>query len=91
MAFENDWSERYRTLKLEFVYLFNSFVILDSILTWRKNVGISGSSIGSTLLVSYCVEAISVHVINVGKHYFGNGVGTALGHMSGTCCLSRVL
>jgi len=63
--FENDWSERYRTMKLEFVYFFNSSVILDSVLTWRKNAGISGSSIGSTLLVCHCVEAISVHVINV--------------------------
>ena len=58
MAFEDDWSERYRTMKLEFVYFFNSFVILDS-------AGISGSSIGSTLLVCHCVEAIFVHVINV--------------------------
>ena len=65
MAFEYDWSERYRTMKLEFIYFFNSSVILDSVLTWRKNTGISGSSIGSTLLVCHCVEAISVHVINV--------------------------
>ena len=65
MAFENNWSERYRTMKLEFVYFFNSSVILDSVLTWRKNAGISGSSIGSTLLVCHCVEAISIHVINV--------------------------
>ena len=65
MTFENDWSERYRTIKLEFVYFFNSSVILDSVLTWRKNAGISGSSIGSTVLVSHCVEAISIHVINV--------------------------
>ena len=65
MAFENDWSERYRTMKLEFVYFFNSSVILDSVLTWRKYARISGSLIGSTLLVSHCVEAISVNVINV--------------------------
>jgi len=65
MAFENDWSERYRTIKLEFVYFFYSSVILDSTLTWFKNSGISGSSIGPTLLISHCVEAISVHVINV--------------------------
>jgi len=65
MAFENDWSEQYRTMKFEFVYFFNSSVILDSVLTWRKNTYISGSSIGPTLLVSHCVEAISVHVINV--------------------------
>jgi len=54
MAFENDWSERYRTMKLEFVYFFNSSVILDSVLTWRKNAGISGSSIGSTAPISLC-------------------------------------
>ena len=65
MAFENNGSQWYGTMKLEFVYFFNSFVILDSILTWRKNAGICGSSIGLTLLVSHCVEAISVHVINV--------------------------
>jgi hypothetical protein len=32
MAFENDWSEWYGTMKLEFVYFFNSSIILDSIL-----------------------------------------------------------
>ena len=52
-------------MKLEFVYFFNSSVILDSVLTWRKYARISGSLIGSTLLVSHCVEAISVNVINV--------------------------
>jgi len=65
MAFEYDWSEWYGTMKLEFIHFVNSFVILDPILARRKNSSTSGSSIGPTLLVSRCVEAIYIHVINV--------------------------
>jgi hypothetical protein len=53
-------------MKHEFVYFFNSFIILDPIKVGRKNFGICGSLIGPTLLVPYCVKAISIHVI-VGK------------------------
>ena len=65
MAFENDGSQLYGTMKLEFVYFFYSSVIPDPILAWRKDSSVSGFSIGPTLLVSCCVEAISIHVINI--------------------------
>ena len=65
MAFENNGSQWYGTSKLEFVYFFKSSIILDPILAWRKDSSISGFSIGPTLLVSCCVKAISIHVINV--------------------------
>ena len=65
MAFENNGSQWYGTLKLEFVYFFKSSIILDPILAWRKDSSISGFSIRLTLLVSCCVKVISIQVINV--------------------------
>ena len=63
MAFECDRIQRFATMKYEFVYFFNSSIILDPIKALRKNFGIGGSSIGLTLLVPYCVKVISIHVI----------------------------
>lgn len=63
MAFEYDRIKRFATMKREFVYFFNSSIILDPIKARRKNSGICGSSIGPTLLMSCCVKAISIHVI----------------------------
>ena len=50
-------------MNLEFIYFFNSSIILDPIKALRKNFGIGGSLIGVTLLVPYCVKVISIHVI----------------------------
>jgi hypothetical protein len=52
MAFEYDQIRRYATMKCEFLYFFNSSIILDPIYTRRKNSGICGSSIGPPLLVA---------------------------------------
>jgi hypothetical protein len=50
-------------MKREFIYFFNSFIILDPINVGHKNSGICGSSIGPTLLVPCCVKVISIHII----------------------------
>ena len=65
MVFEYNRIKRFATMKHEFVYFFNSSIILDLINVGRKNSGTCGSSIGPTLLVA-CVKAISIHVI-IGK------------------------
>ena len=79
MAFEYDWIKRFATMKHEFVYFFNSFVVLNPIKAWRKNSGIWGSSIGPTLLVGCCVKAIAIHVIT-GKRL--DPIGTAIANLS---------
>jgi hypothetical protein len=63
MAFEYDRIKRFATMKHEFIYFFNSSIILDPIKARRKNSGIYGSSIGPTLLVPCCVKAIYIHII----------------------------
>jgi hypothetical protein len=63
VAFEYDRIKRYAATKVEFVYFFNSSIILDPITVVRTNSGICGSSIEPTLLVSCCVKAISIDVI----------------------------
>ena len=65
-------------MKSEFVYFFNSSVVLDSIGAWRENSGICGSSIGPTLLVPCCVKPISVDVIT-GKR--PDPIVTAIGNL----------
>jgi hypothetical protein len=62
MAFEYDRLKRFATMKREFVYFFNSSIILDPIIGCRTNSGICGS-IGPTLLMPFCVKAISIHAI----------------------------
>ena len=63
MAFEYNGIKRFATMKHEFVYFFNSFVIVNPIYALRKNSSICGSLIGLTLLMACCVKAISIHVI----------------------------
>ena len=53
-------------MKHEFVYFFNSSIILDPIKALHKNSGICGFSIGPNLLVPCCVKVIFIHVI-IGK------------------------
>ena len=65
MAFENNRSKRFGTMKRELVYLFNYSIIFDPIKTWRKNSSICGSTIGTALLVPSCVKSISVNVVTV--------------------------
>jgi hypothetical protein len=66
-------------MKCEFVYFFDSSVVLELIVSWHKDSGICGSSIWPTLLMSCCVEAISIHVITSKRL---DPIGTAIGNLS---------
>jgi hypothetical protein len=63
MAFEYGRIKRFATMKREFIYFFNSSIILDPIKARHKNSAICGSSTGPTLLVPCYVKAIYIHVI----------------------------
>jgi hypothetical protein len=64
MEIEYDRFKWFGTMKLEFLYLFESSIVLDPIVTWRTNSSICGSSIGPNLLVPCCVKGISIQVIS---------------------------
>jgi len=64
MAFEYDRLKRFATMKYEFIDFFNYAIILDPIKACRTNSGICCSSIGPTLLVAFCVKAISIYIIS---------------------------
>jgi hypothetical protein len=76
MTFEYDRIKRFATIKREFVYFFNSFIILDPIKVVHKNSSICSSSIGPTLLVTCCVKAISIHVIYASGEQQGHDAET---------------
>jgi hypothetical protein len=64
MIFKYDRIKRFGTTKTEFVYFFNSSIILDPIKARSKNSSICGLPIGSTCPVACCRKTISIHVIN---------------------------
>ena len=66
-------------MKREFVYFFDSSIVLEPIISWHKNSGICGSLIGPTLLMPYCLEAISIHVITSKRLDL---IDTAIGNLS---------
>ena len=78
MTFEYHGFQRFWTMKHEFVYFFDSSIVLEPIVSWHKNSGICGSSIGPTLLMPCCVEAISIHVIT---SKWLDPIGTAIGNL----------
>ena len=69
MELEYDRITRFATMKLQFIYFFNSSIILDPIKARSKNSRICGSSIRTPLLMSCCVKAISIHIIGAVRHY----------------------
>ena len=65
-------------MKCEFIYFFDSSVVLEPIVSWHKKSGICGSTIGPTLLMPCCVEAISIHVITSKQL---DPIGTTIGNL----------
>jgi hypothetical protein len=63
MTFEYDRNKIFATMKCEFVYVFNSSIIVHPILAGRENSGIDGFPVRPPLLVPCCVKAIYIHVI----------------------------
>jgi hypothetical protein len=61
VAFEHDRFKRFVSMKWEFIDFLNSTMIVEAISTGRTNSAIYGFLFGPNLLVSCCVEAISVN------------------------------
>jgi hypothetical protein len=63
MTFEYHWSKRFGTRKIEFIYFFNSSLILDLVLPWPKNSRTRGFLIGPTLVIACCAKTVSINVL----------------------------
>ena len=79
MAFEYDRSKRFGTIKIEFIYFFNSFIILDLVKLGRKDSRTRGFSIGPTLVVACCAKTVSIDVI---PRIFFDPISKAVGYLS---------
>jgi hypothetical protein len=55
--------QKFETMKIEFLYFFNSSIILDLVKAGHKNYKTLGFSIGPTLLVDCCEKTVSINVI----------------------------
>jgi hypothetical protein len=56
MTFEYGGIKRFGTMKIGFIYFFNSSIILDLVKVDRKNSRTSGFSIWPTLIVACCAK-----------------------------------
>jgi hypothetical protein len=79
MTFEYHWNKRFGTIKIEFIYFFNSSIKLDIVKLGRKDSRTRGFSIGPTLVVACCAKTVSIDVI---PRKFPNPIGKAIGYLS---------
>jgi hypothetical protein len=63
MTLKYHWSKRFGLMKIEFIYFFNSSIILELIKPGCKNSITCGFSIGPTLVIACCAKTVSIRVI----------------------------
>jgi hypothetical protein len=79
MTFEYHRSKRFETMKIEFIYFFDSSKIIDIVKAGRKDSRTRCFSIGSTLVVVCCAKTISIDIIpRIFLDPISNVVGTCL-------------
>ena len=66
-------------MKIEFIYFFNSSIILDLVKPGRKDSRTRGFSIGPTLVVACCVKTVSIDVI---PRIFLDSISKVVGYLS---------
>jgi hypothetical protein len=79
MTFEYHWSYWFGTIKIEFIYFFDSSKIIDLVKAGRKDYGTHCFSIGPTLVVVCCVKTVSINVI---PRIFLNSIRKFVGYLS---------
>jgi hypothetical protein len=67
MTFEYHWSKRFGTMKIEFIYFFDSSKIIDIVKARRKDSRTRCFLIAPTLVVVCCVKTVSIDVIFVAE------------------------
>jgi hypothetical protein len=63
MTFEYHWSKRFGTMKIEFIYFFDSSEIIDIVKAGCKDSRTRCFLIGPTLVVVCCAKTVSIDVI----------------------------
>jgi hypothetical protein len=79
MTFEYNWSKRYGTIKIEFIYFFDSSKIIDIVKAGRKDSRTCCFPIGPTLVVVCCAKAVPIDVI---PRIFLDPLSKAVGYLS---------
>jgi hypothetical protein len=63
MTFEYHWSKRFGTMKIDFIYFFDSSKIIDLVKAKCKYSRTLCFSIGPTLIIVCCAKTVSIDVI----------------------------
>jgi hypothetical protein len=79
MTFEYHWSKRFGTIKIEFIYFFDSSKIIDIDKAGRKDSRTHCFLIGPTLVVVCCAKMVSIDVI---PRIFLDPISKAVGYLS---------
>jgi hypothetical protein len=79
MTFEYHWSKRFGTMKIEFIYFFDSSKIIDVVKAKRKDSRTCCFLIGPTLVVVCCAKTVSIDVI---RRIFLDPISKAIGYLS---------
>jgi hypothetical protein len=79
MTFEYHWSKRFATIKIEFIYFFDSSKIIDIIKAGRKDSRTRCFPIGPTLVVVCCAKTVSIDII---PRIFLDPISKAVGYLS---------
>jgi hypothetical protein len=79
MAFEYHWSKRFVTIKIEFIYFFDSSKIINIIKAGRKDPRTRCFLIGPTLVVVCCAKTVSIDVI---PRIFLDPISKVVGYLS---------
>jgi hypothetical protein len=79
MTFEYHWTNRFGTMKIEFIYFFDSSKIIDLVKARRKDSRTRFFSIGLTLVVVCCAKTVSIDVIS---RIFLDPISKVVGYLS---------
>jgi hypothetical protein len=79
MTFEYHWSKRFGTIKIEFIYFFDSSKIIDIVKAGRKDSRTRCFPIGPTLVVVCCAKTVSIDVI---PRIFIDPISKVVGYLS---------
>jgi hypothetical protein len=79
MTFEYHWSEGFGTIKIEFIYFFDSSKIINIVKVGRKDSRTHCFLIESTLVVVCCAKTISIDVI---PRIFLDPISKVVGYLS---------
>jgi hypothetical protein len=79
MTFEYHWSKRFGTMKIEFIYFFDSSKIIDLVKVGRKDSRTHCFSIEPTLVVVCCAKMVSIDVV---PRIFLDHISKVVGYLS---------